>query len=178
MKRILAILSPLIFLGFVACGGSDPSTPPPAATSPVGNQTLGTMQSQLATAQQTCSSSFAPAIAAALSAQQQGASNPAILALMAQGNSSNCSNTLMNVLAQATRVDNGQWIQNPQSKLWMAMQVAAIMNMTAQRAGVNPQAALNLPLSQFAQQSLIPSLTPGTGVAPNVLSQAVGQYAH
>jgi hypothetical protein len=180
MKRLLPILTPFIFIVFGACGGGDPSSPPPPAASPAGQQTLGVMQSQVAQAKQSCSSSFAQPIAAAASGQQQGLPVQALLSLMNQGNTSDCSNLLMNIIAQATHVDNGQWIQNPASKYWLALQTAAIMQMTAQKAGLNPQAAQNLlpVVGQFAQQSLIPSLAPGAGVSSGSLSQTIGQYAH
>lgn len=129
---------------------------------------------------------FAQPIAAAAAAQQQGLPLPAILALMNQGNSGGCTNLLMNIIAQATRVDNGQWIQNPVSKYWLALQTAAIMQRTAQQAGLSPQAAQNiLPVvGQFAQQSLIPSLASGAGVPQVALAQTINQqtfggpYAH
>lgn len=169
MKRIITLLSSLVFLAFTACGGGDDSggAPPPPLNSPLNPgsvQIKDDMLNQInALKGGACEQEGKDVMFVLIAAQATGgpAGVNGLPPLQDRTNSAGCDNLLNNIIWNSTHIlyANGQpWINDPAAKFYMAQRIGAFLNRI--QGQVQPAAsAAGIPPDQLLatfQNQLIP----------------------
>lgn len=198
IKTVLVALIPFGLMFFAACGGGDEPSPTAPTTQPLATGTdenKQKMEEYLAKLKsgenEKCEKLGAQAIAfIALSNQQnggqgaQGIIGGQSLASIANSNDGNgCVDTLNQVLWNATRIkyQNGQpWINDIQSKIWLAKQLGPVLNRIQSRVGpafaangINPNTLLTTyrdDIGSFVRNYVVNRLGSSSGGISNELS--------
>lgn len=209
MKRLM-IFTGIFSLAFVAAcggGGNDKVPPPQPVTmqNPTDQQVLSDLFAQAMRAKQTCTQDYTPMfLVLATSMAQPGANaagaNPmaALMPqLMAQPSGSGCQNDMMNLLMAFTTVmvppavPGGAavpYANLPESRQWMALQLAGIANgiwnnIKADFAAkgvqlpAEMQASIQTQLLQAGMTVVQGKIIPGLGPLSGPAQQGFAQYA-
>ena len=171
MKKYLVILSPIVFVFFIACGGKDDGAPPPippalglAMNNPNDQQALRDLQMAANQAKRECSQSMSPLMLVMATRIQSGSPG---LPFLPQGAGGDCSNSLTNFLMQYSTLAQGQYANDPSTRPWFISQVGGIINriggfLVSQGVQLTPdlQQKLFMVGIQYARQQIVPGLSP------------------
>jgi len=204
MKRILTLMSSLVFLTFVACGGGDDAggAPPPPLSSPLNPGSIEIKDDMInqinALKGGACEQEGVDVMVTLIMSQQQGQGGAGMPMQggmgmpggMQGGNpiagraNGGCDNLLNNIIYNASHIQyqNGSsWINEPAAKMYLAQRLGALLNRVGQKVGPMASAAGIPPdqmLSTF-QSQLVPyfqSTVQRLSTQAPGLSQAAGPY--
>lgn len=171
MKRrmLLALVVPMLFLGFTGCGGGgeDPKPEMPASAKGLTPKEQKELEAQLASlqvkfgaAKAACQQSFGPAVAVAI--QQQQTSLPPV-------NQDACFAAVQNFLLEYKTAWNGQYAQSAEGQAFIFQSGPALLNAVGGGQQVSPATAASLafPAYNDFMNSLDPSLRGQVAAATN-----------